>query len=95
MELTPDIVKRIADLARLELTETEVELYCVQLSAILEYAARLQKIDTHEIPPTSSILPSHSLLREDDPVEGHNREEILKNAPAIKREQYQVPPILD
>jgi aspartyl-tRNA(Asn)/glutamyl-tRNA(Gln) amidotransferase subunit C len=95
MSLTPETVRRIADLARLELSEAEVSQYCGQLSAILEYAARLQAIDTSGIPPTSSVLPSESLLREDEPLAGLSRNELLNNAPAVKRGQYQVPPILE
>jgi aspartyl-tRNA(Asn)/glutamyl-tRNA(Gln) amidotransferase subunit C len=95
MPLTQDVVRRIADLARLELAETEVEQYCSQLSAILDYAARLQAIDTTGIPPTSSVLPPVSILREDEPVQGLVRDEILKIAPRTEQGQYRVPPILD
>lgn len=95
MPLTPDVVRKFADLARLELTEAEIEQYCGQLSAILDYAARLQAIDTEGIPPTSSVLPLVSILREDVPVEGLAREEILNIAPRTEAGQYRVPPILD
>jgi aspartyl-tRNA(Asn)/glutamyl-tRNA(Gln) amidotransferase subunit C len=95
MPLTRDVVKRIADLARLELNEAEVELYCDQLSAILDYAARLQTIDTTGIPPTSSVLPPVSILREDEPAAGLNRKDILNNAPRTENGQFRVPPILD
>ncbi len=95
MSLTPDIVRKIADLARLELSETEIAQYCDQLSAILDYAARLQAIDTSGIPPTSSVLPPGSVLREDEPREGLTRDEILEIAPKTKSGQYQVPPIFE
>lgn len=95
MSLTPEIVRRIANLARLELRETEITQYCSQLSAILDYAVRLQAIDTSGIPPTSSVLPPGSILREDLPRSGLTREEILEIAPKTKRGQYQVPPIFE
>lgn len=95
MPLTPDVVRKIADLARLELSEEEVIQYCDQLSAILDYAARLQTIDTEGIPPTSSVLPNVSILRDDLPVKGLEREDILKIAPRTEKGQYRVPPILD
>ena len=95
MNLTKDVVRRIADLARLEITDEEVAQYCDQLSAILEYAARLQSIDTTGIPPTSSVLPPVSTLREDEPRECFERDEILKIAPRAAHGQYRVPPILD
>ncbi len=95
MPLTQDVVRQIADLARLELTEAEVEQYCGQLSAILDYAARLQAIDTTGIPPTSSVLPPVSTLRDDVIVKGLERDDLLKIAPRIENGQYRVPPILD
>ena len=95
MILTKDVVKRIADLARLEITDEEVTQYCDQLSAILDYAARLQAIDTTGIPPTSSVLPPLSILREDEPKKGLERDELMKIAPRTVRGQYRVPPILD
>jgi aspartyl-tRNA(Asn)/glutamyl-tRNA(Gln) amidotransferase subunit C len=95
MPLTPEIVRRIADLARLELNEMEIDQYCGQLSAILDYAARLQTIDTTGIPPTSSVLPPVSILRADVPLQGLAREDILKIAPRTEKGQYRVPPILE
>jgi aspartyl-tRNA(Asn)/glutamyl-tRNA(Gln) amidotransferase subunit C len=70
MPLTIDEVTHIADLARLSLPEEELALYREQLSAILDYASRLQQVDTSDIPPTSSVLPLRSMLREDSPVPG-------------------------
>ena len=95
MILTKDVVRRIADLARLEITDEEVTQYCDQLSAILDYAARLQAIDTTGIPPTSSVLPPLSTLREDEPQKCLERDEIMKIAPRTAHGQYRVPPILD
>ncbi len=95
MTLTLEEVEHIAELARLELTEEEKELYREQLSAILDYAARLQSLDTTGIPPTSSVLPPRSVLRPDLAVLGLQPEELLKNAPEVKDQQFQVPPVLD
>jgi aspartyl-tRNA(Asn)/glutamyl-tRNA(Gln) amidotransferase subunit C len=95
MSLTRKEVEHIADLARLELSETEKQKYQEQLSAILDYAARLQQLDTSGIPPTSSVLPPHSTLREDVPGASLPREETLANAPATKDDQFQVPPVFE
>jgi aspartyl-tRNA(Asn)/glutamyl-tRNA(Gln) amidotransferase subunit C len=95
MTLTIAEVEHIAELARLNLTPEEKERYRQQLSAVLEYAARLQEIDTSQIPPTSSVLPPRSVLREDVPVEFSRREEILKIAPRKEDDQYRVPPVLE
>jgi aspartyl/glutamyl-tRNA(Asn/Gln) amidotransferase C subunit len=64
MKLTLAEVEHIAELARLDLTPEEKERYRQQLSAVLEHAARLQEVDTSQIPPTSSVLPPRSVLRE-------------------------------
>lgn len=95
MKLTLEQVQHIAELARLELTAEEKERYRQQLSAILEYAARLQSLDTSGIPPTSSVLPPRSVLREDEPRPGLPLEEVLRNAPQTEQEQFRVPPVLE
>jgi aspartyl-tRNA(Asn)/glutamyl-tRNA(Gln) amidotransferase subunit C len=95
MTLTNIEVEHIAQLARLELSEEEKERYCQQLSAILEYAARLQKLDTHDIPPTSSVLPPRSVLRKDEAVHGLDREDVLRNAPQTEDHQFRVPPVME
>lgn len=95
MALTREEVEHIANLARLELSEAEKNRYREQLSAILEYAARLQELDTSGIQPTSSVLPERTALRPDEPVPGLTQEELLRNAPRVEKGQFRVPPVLD
>ena len=95
MTLTLAEVEHIAELARLKLTPAEKELYRQQLSAILEYAARLQKLDTSGIPPTASVLPPRSVLREDEPRPGLPVEDVLQNASHTENQQFRVPPVLE
>jgi aspartyl-tRNA(Asn)/glutamyl-tRNA(Gln) amidotransferase subunit C len=95
MTLTIQEVEHIADLARLELSEEEKKRYREQLSAILDYAARLQALDTADIPPTSSVLPARSVLRPDLPRPGLSKEELLRGASETKDGQFCVPPVLD
>lgn len=95
MALTKEEVDHIAALARLKLTEEEKTRYGRQLSDILDYAARLQALDTTAIPPTSSVLPPRSRLREDEPRPGLTLEELLRNAPEVEDGQFRVPPVLD
>jgi aspartyl-tRNA(Asn)/glutamyl-tRNA(Gln) amidotransferase subunit C len=95
MSLTRKEVEHIADLARLDLSETEKQKYQEQLSAILDYAARLQQLDMSGIPPTSSVLPLHSTLREDVAAASLPRQETLANAPATKDDQFQVQPVFE
>ncbi|HSV86037.1 MAG TPA: Asp-tRNA(Asn)/Glu-tRNA(Gln) amidotransferase subunit GatC [Levilinea sp.] len=95
MMLTISEVEHIAELARLSLTPEEKERYRQQLSAVLEYVAHLQEVDTSQIPPTSSVLPPRSVLRTDRAVEFPGRDALLKNAPRLENNQYRVPPVLE
>jgi aspartyl-tRNA(Asn)/glutamyl-tRNA(Gln) amidotransferase subunit C len=96
MSLTLAEVEHIADLARLELTADEKEQYREQLSAILDYAARLLAVNTSPNLPVDSILPSaSSRLRPDVAIAGLDLESLLANAPQVEDGQFRVPPILD
>jgi aspartyl-tRNA(Asn)/glutamyl-tRNA(Gln) amidotransferase subunit C len=95
MMLTLAEVEHIAELARLDLTPEEKERYRQQLSAVLDHAARLQNIDTSQIPPTSSVLPPRSVLRADVSAQFPGRLELLENAPRKEDNQYRVPPVLE
>lgn len=95
MSLTLEEVEHIAELARLRLTEAEKERYREQLSSILDYFKQLQELDTAEIPPTSSVLPPRSVLRDDEARPGLSLEELLKNAPEAEDGQFRIPPVLE
>lgn len=95
MSLTPEEVEHIALLARLELTAQEKEQYRLQLSSILDHFAVLQKLDTSNIPPTSSVLPPCTRLRKDEIKPGLDQNGALRNAPDSTRGQFRVPPVFD
>jgi len=95
MTLTLEEVEHIAHLARLDLTEDEKARYRVQLSAILDYARRLQELDTTGIPPTASVLPPRSVLRLDEPRPSLAPGALLSNAPEAEDNQFRVPPVLE
>ena len=78
--LTRADAKRIATLARLELTEPELDLFARQLTSILEYADRLQTVDTTGVPPYTGGLDADA-LRDDRPAASLAREDALGNAP--------------
>ena len=95
MNLSREEVEHIAQLARLELRDEEKALYQEQLSAILGYFERLQALDTEAIPPTATVLPLRSVMREDEVQSPMKREDILSNAPADEDGCFQVPAVLD
>ena len=93
--LSADAVRAIADLARLELSEDEIELYSGQLSDILGYFQRLQELDTSQIPPTASVLPLSNVLREDRASAPLTPEQVIANAPQSEANQFRVNAVLD
>ena len=95
MKLSLAQVEHIAELARLKLSEAELNRYCEQLSAILDYAARLQELDTAGISPTSSVLPARSGFRSDEARPGLSLEELMSNAPESEKDQFRVPAVLE
>ncbi len=96
MALTVEEVRHIARLARLELTAEQQELYREQLSAILDYVARLRELDTANVPPTAGGgLLSEMPLRPDQSRPGLTTETLLANAPETEDDQFKIPPVFE
>jgi aspartyl-tRNA(Asn)/glutamyl-tRNA(Gln) amidotransferase subunit C len=95
MKLSLEQVEHIAELARLTLSDEEKALYQEQLSAILEYFEKLQELDTEAIPPTATVLPLRSVMREDESQPPAPREDILANAPVAEDGCFEVPAVLE
>ena len=95
MPLTLQEVEHIARLARLELTDEQKTRYRGQLEAILDYVAKLQELDTSDVPPTASGQPAETQLRADEPRPGLSRDELLKNAPEQVDGQFKIPPVFE
>lgn len=95
MSLTREQVMQIAELAKLELTESEINQYVHQLSAVLDYASKLDALNTADIPPTASVLPLQNVMREDVVKPSLTREQALENAPSAIEGQFRVNAVLD
>jgi aspartyl-tRNA(Asn)/glutamyl-tRNA(Gln) amidotransferase subunit C len=95
VKLSREQVIDIADLAKLDLTEQEIEQYADQLSAVLDYASRLEQLNTDDIPPTASVLPLQNVMREDVVRPSLPRERVIANAPAAIEGQFRVDAVLD
>lgn len=91
--ITKKQVEHVALLARLELSEEEKEKYATQLSAILEYAAALNKLDTTNVPPTAHVLPLKNVFREDRVTPHLTNEKGTANAPDREGNYFRVPKI--
>ena len=97
MSLTREQVAHIAELAKLELGDEELDKLARQLSDILDYAARLNELDTVAISPTASVIPNQNVMRADVVIPSLTRDEVLANAPDTDdaREFIRVRAILD
>lgn len=93
--LTREEVQHIAELAKLDLTDAEIDLYAGQLSAILGYFESLNALNTADIEPTASVLPLHSVWRPDAPTPPLPLDQALANAPDAAEGQFRVAAILD
>lgn len=93
--ITRDEVLHIAKLAKLKLSEDEVELFQEQLGRILEYFKQLEKLDTEHVPPMKHILGMHTVLRPDEPRPSVSAEEALKNAPKRRDNYFVVPKVVE
>lgn len=92
--ITRDDVTYVARLARLTLTEEELDLFTGQLAAVLDHAQDVEALDTEGVPPTAHPLPLQNVLRDDIPTPSLDRHEVLAAAPATEGGRFRVPPVL-
>jgi aspartyl-tRNA(Asn)/glutamyl-tRNA(Gln) amidotransferase subunit C len=92
--LTAEDVANLARLARIELSEAELEVLAPQLDVILESVARVSEVAAQDIPPTSHALPLTNVFREDELRPSLSREQVLAGAPAAEQMRFRVPKIL-
>jgi aspartyl-tRNA(Asn)/glutamyl-tRNA(Gln) amidotransferase subunit C len=88
-------VIKVAKLARLQLTDAEIEEFTGQLSAILGYVAKMNELDTADVQPLAHCLPISNVLREDIIKESLGTEKTLANAPQRDGNFFKVPKILE
>ena len=93
MSLSADEVRKVADLARLELADAELEPMARQLSAIIDYIDQLQQVNTDGVEPLAHALDVHDVFRDDVPAPSLSEDVALANAPARKDNFYRVPPV--
>ncbi len=88
-------IAKVAKLARLSLTEEQLELYGAQLDQILDHAERIQAMPTEGVPPTSHPFPMTNAFRDDEVTPSLDRDEVLQQAPDVEGGYFRVPRILD
>ena len=94
MALTDDEVRKLALLARLELSDEEVAQVRPQLTSILGFVERLSELDTENVEPMTTALDVDNRWREDRPVEGLSNDDALANAPSRDEDCFLVPAVL-
>jgi aspartyl-tRNA(Asn)/glutamyl-tRNA(Gln) amidotransferase subunit C len=92
--ISRDDVLHVAKLARLELTDEELELFTPQLAAVLEHAADVEALDVAGVPPTAHPYPLRNVFRDDEIRPSVDRDEVLGQAPAVEDGRFKVPAIL-
>lgn len=95
MSVTKKDVEHIAKLARLKVTEEEVEHYTGQLNQILEYVEKLNELDTENVEPLSHPVENTNVFREDKLKLSTKTEEALKNAPDKDDQHFKVPKVIN
>jgi aspartyl-tRNA(Asn)/glutamyl-tRNA(Gln) amidotransferase subunit C len=89
--ITRDEVLHVARLARLALSEEEIEPMARELSAVLDHVARIGALDLDDVPPTSHVVEVTGALRPDEPRPCLPREVALAQAPAVSQDGFLVP----
>lgn len=95
MSLSRQDVQHIAHLARLEVSEDEIDEYVAKLSSIIELVDRLQSADTEGVTPMAHPLDMAQRLRPDEVTETDQREEFQQNAPDVVDGLYRVPRVIE
>ncbi|MFO7597322.1 MAG: Asp-tRNA(Asn)/Glu-tRNA(Gln) amidotransferase subunit GatC [Desulfocurvibacter africanus] len=94
MKITPEILAKMASLARLELSEDKVGLFAEQLGDVLAYMDKLGELDTSAVEPLYSPVDKPTPMREDIAVKEFTREELLAGAPQTDGAFFIVPRIV-
>ncbi|MCM0081267.1 Asp-tRNA(Asn)/Glu-tRNA(Gln) amidotransferase subunit GatC [Geomonas sp. Red32] len=95
MKITRAEVEHVAKLARLELSEPELDTFTAQMDSILAYVEKLNALDTDGIVPTSHAVPMENAFRPDQPKDSIGVEAALANAPQHTDSFFQVPKVIE
>ncbi|MFH1578139.1 MAG: Asp-tRNA(Asn)/Glu-tRNA(Gln) amidotransferase subunit GatC [Candidatus Omnitrophota bacterium] len=95
MAIDKDTVKYVAHLARIKLSDQELDLLSRQLEDIVGFIDKLKGLNLDGIQPTSHILPVNNVFREDEPAQSLNNHDALRNAPTPKDSFFIVPKVIE
>lgn len=90
-KLSREDILKLAQLARISLTDQEVETYADELSAILQYVEQLSTVDVSGLEPTNQVTGLTNVMRADEVIDyGYEPEKLLENVPAVEKNQLKV-----
>lgn len=95
MKLTRDEVRHVAELAKLQLSEAELDEFAGQLGQILTYAQQVQSVDTSAVPPTPQVLPLTNVMAEDTSQPCLSTAQAVDNAPDADEGYFRVIAVFD
>ena len=95
MEFTPDQIRKVAKLAKIRLTDTEISIFSEQFVSISQIIKKLQQVDTINITPINNPSQAYTLMREDIISDGNYVENILINAPRHAFNCFIVPKVVE
>lgn len=95
MTVTAENVKKVARLARIRMSEEEIDKYTPQLNNILGWIEQLSEVDTDHVEPLANVVDSELQLREDEKTEGDNQGAVLAGAPEQTSGFFVVPKVVE
>jgi len=95
MSVDANTVRHIAKLARIAVSDAEVEALAPELNNILGWVEQLQEVDVTGVEPMTAVIPNRLRLREDAITDGGIREDVLKNAPVAEHGFFAVPKVIE
>ncbi len=93
-QITRDDVAHVARLARLQLTEDQLDTFTGQLAKVLDHARDVEALEVAGVPPTSHPYPLQNVVRPDEVRPCLDRDEVLAQAPSAESGMFRVPPVL-
>jgi len=93
-EISRDEVAHLATLARIDLSDAELDHLAPQLAVILDSIASISDVAADDVPPTSHALPLSNVYRDDEVTPGLTAEQALSGAPEVEDQRFSVPRIL-
>ena len=95
MSVTNEDVRHIAKLARLAMSDNEIEAMVPELNSILGCVEQLGEVDTDGVDPLTAVIPNTLRLREDKVTDGDCRDDVLANAPVAEHGFFAVPKVIE